>query len=149
MIGTLGVILMLGFAKSGKILSRSILIQTLLYWTSLVAQTVKCPPAIWEMGVWSLGQEDHLEKEMATHSSTLAWKIPWMEEAGKLPSTGSQRVRHNWVTSLYWTIIAWWTLCGQSNTRKFWWTVVSILTTGTQKVLQWKRVKIGKRPRFA
>ena len=42
---------MLGFAKSGKILSRSILIQTLLYWTSLVAQTVKCPPAIWEMGV--------------------------------------------------------------------------------------------------
>ena len=50
MIGTLGVILMLGFAKSVKILSRSILIQTLLYWTSLVAQTVKCLPAIWEMG---------------------------------------------------------------------------------------------------
>ena len=58
---------MLGFAKSVKILSRSILIQTLLYWTSLVAQTVKCLHAIWEMGVRSLAQEDPLEKEMATH----------------------------------------------------------------------------------
>ena len=43
----------------------------------------------------SLGQEDPLEKEMATHSSTLAWKIPWMEDRGRLQSTGSQRVEHD------------------------------------------------------
>ena len=48
-----------------------------------------------ETRVRSLGQEDPLEKEMATHSSTLAWKIPWMEEAGRLQSMGLQRVRHN------------------------------------------------------
>ena len=49
----------------------------------------------------SLGQEDPLEKETATHSSTLAWKIPWMEEHGRLQSTGSQRVGHDWATSLH------------------------------------------------
>ena len=48
-----------------------------------------------EMGVRSLGQEDPLEKEMATHSSILAWEIPWTEEPGGLQSMGSQRVRHN------------------------------------------------------
>jgi len=47
--------------------------------SSLVAQMVKCLPTMWETQVRSLGQEDPLEKEMATHSSTLAWKIPWME----------------------------------------------------------------------
>ena len=47
-----------------------------------------------------LGRKDPLEKEMATHSSTLAWKIPWMEEPGRLRSLGSQRVGHDWVTSL-------------------------------------------------
>ena len=47
------------------------------------------------------GQEDPLEKEMATHSSSLTWKIPWMEEPGKLPSMGWQRVGHNWATSLH------------------------------------------------
>ena len=47
--------------------------------TSLVAQTVKCLPTMWETQVRSLGQEDPLEKEVATHSSTLAWKIPWKE----------------------------------------------------------------------
>ena len=67
---------------------------------SLVAQMVKCLPAMWENWVWSLGQEDPLEKELATHSNTLAWKIPWMEEPGRLQSRGSQRVRHDWVTSL-------------------------------------------------
>ena len=51
---------------------------------SLVAQTVKHLPAMQETWVQSLGQEDPLEKEMATHSSTLAWKIPWMEEPGRL-----------------------------------------------------------------
>ena len=52
-----------------------------------------------EAWVWSLGQEDPLEKAMATHSSTLAWKIPWMEEPGGLQSMGPQRVRHDWATS--------------------------------------------------
>ena len=52
--------------------------------TSLVAQTVKYLPAVWETQVRSLGWKDPLEKEMATHSSTLAWKIPWTEEPGRL-----------------------------------------------------------------
>ena len=64
-------------------------------WASLVAQTVKHLPATQETWVQSLGQEDLLEKEMATHSSTLAWKIPWMEEPGRLQSLGSQRVGHD------------------------------------------------------
>ena len=63
-------------------------------------QTVKRLPARRETWVRSLGQEDPLEKEMATHSSILAWRIPWMEEPGALQSTGSQRVRHDWATSL-------------------------------------------------
>ena len=53
-----------------------------------------------ETWVQSLGREDPLEKEMATHSSILAWRIPWTEEPGRLQSKGSQRVGHNWVTSL-------------------------------------------------
>ena len=52
--------------------------------TSLVAQTAKNLPTMWETQLHSLGQEDPLEKEMATHSSILAWKIPWTEEAGSL-----------------------------------------------------------------
>ena len=67
---------------------------------SLVAQRLKCLPAMWETWVRSLGREDPLEKEMATHSSTLAWRIPWTEEPGGLQSTGSQRVRHIWATSI-------------------------------------------------
>jgi len=63
--------------------------------TSLVAQTVKRLPAVWETQVRSLGQEDTLEKAMAIHSSTLAWKIPWMEEPDRLQSMGSQRVGHD------------------------------------------------------
>ena len=63
--------------------------------TSLVAQTVKRLPTMQESRVQSLGWEDPLEKEMATHSSTLAWKIPWTEEPGRLQSTGSQRVGHD------------------------------------------------------
>ena len=62
---------------------------------SLVAQRVKQLSEMQETWVQSLGQEDSLEKEMATHSSTLAWKIPWMEEPGALQSIGSQRVGHD------------------------------------------------------
>ena len=72
----------------------------LLHWASLVAQKVKHLPAVWETWVWSLGREDPLEKEMATHSSILAWRIPWTEEPGRLQSTGWQTVRHDWATSL-------------------------------------------------
>ena len=60
--------------------------------SSLVAQLVKNLPAMQEMRVQSVGQEDPLEEEMATHSSILAWRIPWTEEPGKLQSMGSQRV---------------------------------------------------------
>ena len=66
---------------------------------SLVTQTVKHLPSMQETRVWSLGRENPLEKETATHSSTLAWKIPWMEEPGRLQSMGLQRVGHDWVTS--------------------------------------------------
>ena len=62
---------------------------------SLVAQAVKRLPTMRETQVRSLDQEDPLEKEMATHSSSLAWKIPWMEEPGRLQSMGSQRVGHD------------------------------------------------------
>ena len=62
---------------------------------SLVAQRLKHLPAMRETGVRSLGREDPLEKEMATHSSILAWRIPWKEEPGGLQSMGSQRVGHN------------------------------------------------------
>ena len=60
-----------------------------------VAQSVKNLPAVQETWVRSLGWEDPLEKEMATHSSILAWKIPWTEEPGGLQSMGSQRVGHD------------------------------------------------------
>ena len=69
------------------------------FWgSSLVAQSVKNPPAMQETPVQSLGQEESLEKEMATHGSILAWEIPWIEEPGGLQSMGSQRVRHDWAT---------------------------------------------------
>ena len=60
-----------------------------------MAQTVSNLPAMQETQVQSLGWENPLEKEMATHSSILAWKIPWTEEPGGLSSTGLQRIRHN------------------------------------------------------
>ena len=64
-------------------------------WTSLVVQTVKRLPTMWKTRVQSLDQEDLLEKEMVTHSSILAWKIPWTEEPGRLQSMGSQRVGYD------------------------------------------------------
>ena len=63
--------------------------------TALVVQTVKNLPAVWETWIRSLGQQDPLEKGMATHSSILAWRIPGTEEPGGLPSMGSHRVRHD------------------------------------------------------
>jgi len=64
-------------------------------WASLVVQMVNNLPAMQETWVQSLGWEDPLEKEMATHSRTLAWEIPWTEEPGGLQSMGLQRVGHN------------------------------------------------------
>ena len=63
-----------------------------MFGASLVSQVIKNLPAIWKTEVQSLGQEDLLEKEMATHSRTLAWNIPRTEEPGKLQSMGLQRV---------------------------------------------------------
>ena len=72
------------------------LIKTFLNnWASLVVQRLKRLPAMWETWVLSLGREDPLEKEMATHSGILAWRIPWTEEPGGPQSTGSQRVGHD------------------------------------------------------
>ena len=68
------------------------------YWVMLGfpgGSIIKNPPAVQEMQVRSLGQEDPPEKEMATHPSILDWKIPWMEEPGGLQSNGSQRVEHD------------------------------------------------------
>ena len=67
---------------------------------ALMAQKLKHLPPMWETRVRSLGWEDPLEKEMVTHSSILAWRIPWTEKPGRLQSTGSQRVGHDWATSL-------------------------------------------------
>ena len=87
-----------------------------IYAQLLVAQTVKHLPTMWKTQVQSVGWEDLLEKEMATHSRILAWKIPWMEEPGRLQCMGSQRVGHDWVISLYrWLVhtvhymgLSWW-----------------------------------------
>ena len=76
---------------------------------SLVAQMVKNLPAMQETQGWSLGRESPLEKEMATHSSILVWRIPWTEVPGGLQPMGSQRVGHSWVTNtntfagIYWS----------------------------------------------
>ena len=75
----------------------------ILYWNIivfLVAQKVKNLPLVQETGVWSLSWEDHLQKGMATHSSSLTWRIPWAEELGGLQSMGWQRVRFDWATIL-------------------------------------------------
>ena len=63
---------------------------------SQVAQWERIPLPMKEMQVWSLGREEPMEKELATHSSTLVWEIPWTEKPGGLQSMGSQRVRNNW-----------------------------------------------------
>ena len=76
-----------GIAENSLDLKRSV--------ASLVAQRLKRLPLMWETWVQSLGWKDPLEKEMATHSSILAWRIPWTEEPGGPQSTGLQRVRHD------------------------------------------------------
>ena len=76
-------------------------VSTILLKASLVLQTVKNLPAMWETQVQSLGWEDALEKGMVIHPSIFAWKIPGTEEPGRSQSVGSQRVRHNGVTNTF------------------------------------------------
>ena len=83
-----------GSEKESLSLSASVEART----ASLVAQTVKNLRAMWETRLPSLGWEDPLEEDMATHSSIVAWRIPWMEESVGLQSVGLQRVRHDWAT---------------------------------------------------
>ena len=81
---------------SAKLVQQSVLVILIyVYMASLMAQLVKSLPAMRETWVQSLGREDPLEKEMATHSSILACRTPWTEEPGGLQSMGSQRVGHN------------------------------------------------------
>ena len=68
-------------------------------WASLVVQTAKHLPIMWEIWVRSLSREDPLEKGMAIHSSILAWRTPWTEEPGRLQSMGSQRIWHDYTTN--------------------------------------------------
>ena len=97
---------MYSWSLAGRILSITLLAcerSTVLQYfehslASLVTQRLKCLPAMWDTQVPSLGWEDPLEKEMATHSSILTWRIPWRGEPGRLQPMGSQRVRHNWAT---------------------------------------------------
>ena len=71
------------------------------FYFHLVVQMIKNSPAMQEIWIWSLGWEDPLDKWMATHSSILAWRIPWTEEPGGLKSMGLQRVGHDWVTDTF------------------------------------------------
>ena len=82
-----------------------------------VAQMVKNLPAMQEARIQSLGQEDPLEKGMATHSSILAWRIPWTEEPGGLQSLGSQRVRHGWANNTATTTILLQVLLGRNHLK--------------------------------
>ena len=82
-------------AWSRRKLHRKLEVMYGLWYSSPLAQRVKCLPAVWETWVLSLGWEDPLEKEMAPHSSILAWKIPWTEKPGGLQSMGLQRVEHD------------------------------------------------------
>ena len=84
-----------------------------------MAQMVKRLPAMQETRVQSLDQEDPLEKEVATHSSILVWKIPWMEEPGRLQPMGLQRVGHDWAASLSLEIFYQKILAGP-NGKKLW-----------------------------
>ena len=90
--------------------------------TIVVAQRVKRLLVMREAWVRSLGREDPLEKEMATHFSTLAWKIPWTEKPCRLQSMGSQRVGHDWVTSLYlyYSGYTYWLWFSQEKRWLFW-----------------------------
>ena len=117
---------------------------------SLVAQMVKNLPAMPESWVQFLSQADPLEKEMATHSSTLAWRIPWREEPGGLQFKGSQRVKQNWETNTHNAGLRWWDVrwAGGNFTGKQY-SVVTWRKNGkkvqiTERSLSW-RITLGRR----
>ena len=83
------------FTTLGCLLEAAHQLQLPLFLLGPMAQMIKKLSAMWQTWVRSLGQEESLEKRMATHSSILAWEIPWTEESGGLQSTGLQRVRHD------------------------------------------------------
>ena len=105
---------------------------------SLVAERLKHLPPMRETQVRSLGWEDPLEKEMATHSSILAWRIPWTEEPGRLQSTGLQRVGHDWATSLHFVAGS---LEKQESSIK---TPISALLTMPKPLTVWTTTNCGK-----
>ena len=97
---------MIKFVKTVRIINFLKNIWYYWFWASLVAQKVKNLPAMWETWIWTLDQENPLEKEMATLSSILAWKIPWREKPDGPQSMGSQRVRHGWAPDThYWSYV--------------------------------------------
>ena len=102
---------------------------------SLVTQTVKNLPAMQETWVWSLGWADPLEKGMATHSSSLAWRIPWTEEPGGLQSMGSQSIEYNRGTFTHILISSpWWNLL-LSDVVLF---IYVLMCSHPPPVLEWK-----------
>ena len=107
-----------------------------------MAQTVKPLPAMQETRVQSLGWEDPLEKEMATHSSTLAWKIPWTEEPGRLQSMGSQRVGHDWACVCIYIYIYTHThtLMSQFFYRDFYWFIFPFTDSEVLFIYKWYAV---------
>ena len=114
---------------------------------SLVAQRLKRLPTMRRTWVWSLGREVPLEREMAIHSSILAWRIPRTEEPGGLQSTGSQRVGHDWVTSLHFALLTmpkpltvWITTnCGEFRKR---WEYQTIWPTSWEICMQVKKQQL-------
>ena len=108
--------------------SRHYIMLILNIWASLIAQMVKSLPAMQETQVWSLGQEDTLEKGMAICSSILAWRIPWSEDLGRLQTMGLQRVGHDWEinthtythTHTHEVQSSWWQgVCGERFSSEF------------------------------
>ena len=126
-LGSLGLIHLQDMRLAGDMclipsLGRSVksLSPTLVYFgLSKVAQTLKNPLVMPETQVWSLGQEDPLEKQMATHSSILAWRIPRTEEPARLQSMGSQRVRNDWGTNTIHTMCFTIITCSEKEKRKW------------------------------
>ena len=105
-----------------------------------VTQMVKNMPSMWEIQVWYLGQEDSLDKVMATHSSILAYRIPWTEEPGGLLSMGSHRVEHDW-RDLAAAAAAAGSSKKQESSRK---TSISALLTMPKPLIVWMTINYGQ-----
>ena len=102
-----------------KMIRRFQLLISMVKQTFLVTQMVKNLPAVQETQVWSLSWEDPLEKGMATHSSILAWRIPWTENPGRLQSMGSQRIGHDWATNTHTHYYTYYNYLGENRMRSW------------------------------